>query len=118
MGDFTLPSLPPDFVPNFLTQPNFINNDTNLLEYSEGFNPLQQIDPSREDRFPKDADGDTPFLNELNEALDNLAQTNQDTTLSKEQWIEVAAVTKRNNQGEPLLFPRSQGGTPNWGRGL
>ena len=27
-------------------------------------------------------------------------------------------VTKRNNQGELPTFPRSQGGTPNWGRGL
>ena len=33
MGDFTLPSLPPDFVPNFLTQPQPINNDTNANEY-------------------------------------------------------------------------------------
>ena len=30
MGDFTLPSLPPDSVPNFLTQPNPINNNTNF----------------------------------------------------------------------------------------
>ena len=28
------------------------------------------------------------------------------------------SVTKRNNQGEPPRFPRSQGRTPNWGRGL
>ena len=27
-------------------------------------------------------------------------------------------VTKRNNQGEPSMFPWSQGTTPNWGRGL
>ena len=92
MGDFTLPSLPPDFTPNFLTQPHLINNDTNLLEEQRGFNPLQQVDPSREDRFPKDADGDSPFLNELNKAFNNLTQTNQDTTLSKEQWIEVSAL--------------------------
>ena len=30
----------------------------------------------------------------------------------------LGGVTKRNNQGEPLNFPRSQGGTPNWGRDL
>ena len=32
--------------------------------------------------------------------------------------VEGSAVTKRNNQGEPPMFPRSQGRTPNWGRGL
>ena len=88
MGDLRLPSLPPDFVPNFLTQPGFITNDTNILEESGGPPPLQREDPSREDRFPRDS----PFLDELEDALNNLAQTNQDCTLSKEQWIEVAAL--------------------------
>ena len=88
MGDFTLPSLPPDFVPNFLTQPGFITNDTNILEDPGAFPPLQRIDPSREHRFPRDS----PFLDELEEAIDNLAQINQTCILSKEQWIEAAAL--------------------------
>ena len=88
MGDFTLPSLPPDFVPNFLTQPGFITNDTNIPEDSGGLPPLQREDPSCEDRFPRDS----PFFDELEDALNNLAQTDQDCTLSKEQWIEVAAL--------------------------
>ena len=88
MGDFTLPSLPPTFVPNFLTQPGFITNDTNIPEDPGSLPPLQRDDPSREDRFPRDS----PFLDEIEDALNNLAQINQDCTLSKEQWIEVAAL--------------------------
>ena len=88
MGDFTLPSLPPDFVPNFLTQPGFITNDTNIPEEPGIPPPLQREDPSREDRFPRDS----PFLDELEDAFNNLAQTDHDCTLSKEQWIEVAAL--------------------------
>lgn len=92
MGDFTLPSLPPNFVPNFLTQPPPINNDTNLLDNLAGFNPIQQSDPSRGDHFPKDVDGDSPFLDELDTAFNNLSQTDEDTTLSTEQWIEVSTL--------------------------
>ena len=88
MGDFILPPLPSDFVPNFLTQPGFITNDTNIPEDPGIPTPLKQDDPSHEDRFPRDS----PFLDELEDALNNLAQTNQDCTLSKEQWIEVAAL--------------------------
>ena len=88
MGEFLLPSLPPDFVPNFLTQPGFITNDTNIPEDPGSFPPLQQEDPSREDRFPRDS----PFLDELEDALNNLAQHQEDCTLSKEQWMEVAAL--------------------------
>ena len=92
MGDFTLPSLPPDFVPNFLTQPNPINNNTNFPDVSEHLPLLKIEDPSREDRFPKDDDDKPSFVWELTDALNNLAQTNQDWTLSREQWIETAAL--------------------------
>ena len=71
MGDFTLPSLPLDFIPNFLTQPFPINNDTKFPEEPGGPPPLQIDDPSREDRFPKGVDFD-----ELLFAFNNLSQNN------------------------------------------
>jgi hypothetical protein len=93
MGDFPLPSLPPDFVPNFSTQPFPINNNTTFPYSSEDTSPLKLEDDTREERFPKDSDNDPTFLNELNDALKNLSQTNgQDWTLSREQWLESAAL--------------------------
>ena len=93
MGDFTLPSLPPDFVPNFLTQPNPINNNTNFPDLDDRIPLLNREDDSREDRFPKDNDGQPSYVLELNDALDNLAQDNsQDWNLSREQWVESAAL--------------------------
>ena len=88
MGEFLLPSLPPDFVPNFLTQPFPINNDTKFPEEPGGPPPLRLDDPTREDRFPKGAD-----LDELTDAFNNLSQ-NDDCLwdLSTEQWIELAAL--------------------------
>ena len=103
MGDFSLPSLPPDFIPNFLTQPNPINNDTNFPDVSDRLPFLNEADPTHEDRFPRDDDGEPSFLNELNDALNNLAQTNQDWSLSREQWIETAALYAQvgNGTGTP-----------------
>ena len=89
MGDFTLPSLPPDFVPNFLTQPQPINNDTNATEFFDQDRiPLVTIrDDTREERFPLD------FLDELKDALNNLTQNpDREETLSREQWVECAAL--------------------------
>ena len=93
MGDLTLPSLPPDFVPNFLTQPNPINNDTNFPDVSDCLPLLHLDDQSREDRFPKDDDGLPTFVDELHDTIKNLAQSSdQQYTLSREQWIESAAL--------------------------
>ena len=92
MGDFTLPSLPPDFVPNFLTQPIPINNNTNFPDVSDRLPLLHLKDKSCEDRFPRDDNGLPTFVDELHDALNNLAQSNQDWTLSREQWIEFAAL--------------------------
>ena len=105
MGDLTLPSLPPDFVPNFLTQPGYITNDTNILEEPGTFPPLQRTDPSREHRFPRDS----PFLDELEEAVDNLAQTDQTCILSKEQWIEAAALYSQAMKKGLIHFTNSVG---------
>jgi hypothetical protein len=93
MGDFTLPSLPPDSVPNFLTQPNPINNNTNFPDLADHIPLLNREDGSREDRFPKDDDGQPSFVDELNDALNNLAQdSTQQYALSREQWVEAAAL--------------------------
>jgi hypothetical protein len=93
MGDFTLPSLPPDFVPNFLTQPNPINNNTNFPDLDDRIPLINREDDSREERFPKDNDNQPSYVLELNDALDNLAQDNsQDWNLSREQWVESAAL--------------------------
>ena len=90
MGDFTLPSLPPDFVPNFLTQPHPINNDTSFPDIQDCIPLLEQYDPSCGDRFHRNADG---FLSELDDTLNNLAQNDdKEYTLSREQWIETAAL--------------------------
>ena len=92
MGDFTLPSLPPDFVPNFLTQPFPINNDTNFPDVEDRLPLLKTEDPTREDRFPKNNDRKPSFIWELTDALNNLAQDGQDWPLSREQWIESTAL--------------------------
>jgi hypothetical protein len=93
MGDFTLPPLPSDFVPNFLTQPNPINNDTNFPDLNDRIPLLNRQDDSREERFPKDNDNQLSYVDELHEALDNLAQDNtQQWNLSREQWVEAAAL--------------------------
>ena len=93
MGDFTLPSLPPDFVPNFLTQPNPINNNNNFPDTEDRIPLLTFTDESRPDRFPLDNDGVPFFLNEFDDAFKNLAQdSEQEWTLSREQWVEIAAL--------------------------
>ena len=95
MGDFTLPSLPPDFVPNFLTQPQPISNDipiTELLDQERA--PRVTIsDDTRADRFPKVDTNAYNFLDELNDSLNNLAQNpDRGESLSRDQWVECAAL--------------------------
>ena len=109
MGDFTLPSLPPDFVPNFLTQPNPINNNTNFPDTDDRLPLLKFDDSSREDRFPKDNDGKPSFVWELTDALNNLAQIDQDWTLSREQWIEAAALYSQAMTKGFTQFTRGMG---------
>ena len=82
MGDFTLPPLPPDFVPNFLTQPNLITNNDSFPESVNRIPLLDVYDTTREDRFPRDNDGDPTFVHELQTALDNLSQNKPDYTLT------------------------------------
>ena len=95
MGDFTLPSLPPDFVPNFLTQPQPISNDiqiTELLDQDRA--PRVTIrDDTRADRFPKVDTNAYNFLDKLRDSLNNLAQNpEREESLTREQWVECAAL--------------------------
>ena len=54
---------------------------------------LKRDDDSRVEHFPKDDDGQPSFINELYDALDNLAQDeNPDWILSRDQWVETAAL--------------------------
>ena len=95
MGDFTLPSLPPDFVPNFLTQPQPINNDTQITELLDQYRVPQVMinDDTRGDHFPKVDANAYNFLDELHDSLNNLAQNpDRGETLSREQWVECAAL--------------------------
>ena len=95
MGDFTLPSLPPDFVPNFLTQPQPISNDVPITELlDQDRNPRVTIkDDSRADCFPKVDTNVYNFLDELRDSLNNLAQNpDREQSLSWEQWVECAAL--------------------------
>ena len=95
MGDFNLPSLPPDYVPNFLTQPQPINNDIPITELLDrALAPRVTIrDDSRATRFPKFDTNAYNFLDELRDSLNNLAQnSDREETLSPEQWVECAAL--------------------------
>jgi hypothetical protein len=91
MENFYLPPLPPDFVPNFLIQPDAISNDE-LLTFNDANIPsFDSNDPSRPDRFPKDEDGSTSLFDDLETTVDNLSHQPGSTELSRDQWIEAAA---------------------------
>ena len=109
MGDFTLPPLPPDFVPNFLTQPNPITNNDSFPESVNRIPLLDIYDTTREDRFPKDNDGDPTFVHELATALDNLSQHKPDWTLTREQWLEVAALYSQSLTAGTIKFSNGMG---------
>ena len=109
MGDFTLPPLPPDFVPNFLTQPNPITNNDSFPESVNRIPLLDVYDTTREDRFPRDNDGDPTFVHELTTALDNLSQHKPDWTLTREQWIETATLYSQSLTAGTIKFSSGMG---------
>ena len=109
MGDFTLPTLPPDFVPNFLTQPNFITNNDSFPESLHRIPLLDVHDTTREDRLPRDNNGDPAFAHELIFALDNLSQENPDYTLTREQWLETAALYAQALTAGTIKFSNGMG---------
>ena len=109
MGDFTLPPLPPNFVPNFLTQPNPISNNDSFPDSVNRIPLLDVYDTTREDRFPKDDDGDPSFVQELVVALDNLAQHKPEWTLTREQWLEIAALYSQSLTAGTIKFSDGMG---------
>ena len=109
MGDFTLPPLPPDFVPNFLTQPNPITNNDSFPDSVNRIPLLDVYDTTREDRFPRDDDGDPSFVRELQAALDNLSQHEPECTLSREQWLETAALYSQSLTAGIIKFSNDMG---------
>ena len=109
MGDFTLPPLPPDFVPDFLTQPNPISNIDSFPDSVNRIPLLDIYDSTREDRFPRDGDGDPSFVHELQVALDNLSQYKPDCPLSREQWIEVAALYSQSLTAGMIKYSNGMG---------
>ena len=109
MGDFTLPPLPPDFVPNFLTQPNPITNNDSFPESVNRIPLLDVYDTTREDRFPRDNDGDPAFVQELVVALDNLSQHKPEWTLTREQWLETAALYSQSLTAGTIKFSNDMG---------
>jgi hypothetical protein len=93
MENYYLPPLPPDFVPDFLIQPDAISNDE-LLTFKDAdtnFPLFNCDDSSRVDRFPKDEDGSTSFFDDLDNTVDNLSQEHGFTECSRDQWVEAAA---------------------------
>ena len=109
MGDFTLPPLPPDFVPNFLTQPNPITNNDSFPDSVNRIPLLDIYDTTREDRFPRDNDGDPTFVHELIVALDNLSQHKPEWTLTREQWLETAALYSQSLTAGTIKFSAGMG---------
>ena len=109
MGDFTLPPLPPDFVPNFLTQPNLITNNDSFPESVNRIPLLDVHDITREDRLPRDVNGDPSFAHELIFALDNLSQHDPDVPLTREQWLETAALFSQSLTAGTILFSNGMG---------
>ena len=109
MGDFTLPPLPPDFVPSFLTQPNPITNNDSFPESVNRIPLLDVYDTTREDRFPRDSDGDPTFVQELTVALDNLSQHKPDWSLTREQWLEVATLYSQSLTAGIIKFSDGMG---------
>ena len=111
MGDFTLPPLPPDFVPSFLTQPSPITNNDSFPDSVNRIPLLDVYDTTREDRFPRDNDGDPTFVHELQTALDNLSQNKPDYTLTREQWIETAALYSQSLTAGTIKYSDGMGAT-------
>ena len=109
MGDFTLPPLPPDFVPNFLNQPNPISNIDSFPDSVNRIPLLDIYDTTREDRFPRDSDGDPSFVQELQVALDNLSQYKPEWTLTREQWLETAALYSQSLTAGTIKFSNGMG---------
>ena len=109
MGDFTLPPLPPDFVPDFLTQPNLITNNDSFPDSVNRIPLLDIHDSTREDRLPRDNDGDPAFAHELIVALDNLSQHDPDYTLTREQWLETAALFSQSLTAGTIKFSEGMG---------
>ena len=109
MGDFTLPPLPPDFVPNFLTQPNLVTNNDSFPDSLHRIPLLDVHDSTREDRLPRDDNGDPTFAHDLIFALDNLSQQDPDVPLTREQWLETAALFSQSLTAGTILFSNGMG---------
>ena len=109
MGDFTLPPLPPDFVPNFLTQPNPITNNDSFPDSVNRIPLLDVDDTTREDRFPRDNDGDPVFVQDLTVALNNLSQHKPECILTREQWLETAALFSQSLTAGTIKFSDGMG---------
>ena len=109
MGDFTLPPLPSDFVPNFLNQPNLISNNDSFPDSLHHIPLLDVHDTTREDRLPRDNNGDPAFAHKLIFALDNLSQDNPDYALTREQWLETAALYAQSLTAGIIKFSNGTG---------
>ena len=109
MGEFTLPPLPPDFVPSFLTQPNLITNNDSFPDSVNRIPLLDVHDTTREDRLPRDDNGDPTFAHDLIFSLDNLSQHDPDVPLTREQWLETAALFSQSLTAGTILFSNSMG---------
>ena len=109
MGEFTLPPLPPDFVPSFLTQPNPITNNDSFPDSVNRIPLLEVHDTTREDRLPRDDNGDPTFAHDLIFALDNLSQHDPDVPLTREQWLETAALFSQSLTAGTILFSNGMG---------
>ena len=109
MGEFTLPPIPPDFVPDFLTQPNPLNNNDSFPDNVNRIPLLDINDPTREDRFPKNNNGVSIFPDELIDSLHNLSQDTPDCPLSREQWLETAALYAQSLTAGLIKFSNGMG---------
>ena len=109
MGNFTLPPIPSDFVPDFLTQPNPITNNDSFPDSLHRIPLLDVHDTTREDRLPRDSDGDPAFAHELIVALDNLSQHDPDCPLTREQWLETAALFAQSLTAGTINFSNGMG---------